>query len=93
MTRIVREVIDLNRYIDAHSTDGCHWHTSCITCPFDECRIDIPLRKPRAVAVRERYESIAEFARSNPDLSMKAIAGVFGVSDRTVYRALDTVGS
>ena len=67
---------------------GCEVNVSCLTCPLPQCRYDDPawyLRYRRANRDRRIY---AECARG---LTVFEAAAVFGVSPRTVHRALQRV--
>ena len=63
--------------------DGCDLHPSCLTCPLPVCRYDIPGGK-RAVLNLYRNEQIARLRR---DYTVPVVAGLMGVSARTVVRA------
>ena len=63
--------------------DGCDLHPSCLSCPFVRCRYDIPGGK-RAVLNLYRNERIAALRR---DYTVPVVAGLMGVSRRTVVRA------
>lgn len=69
------------RWVD----DGCEVSPSCLSCPLERCRYDVPgglaavAREARAGTIRELY------AAGEP---VGAIAARFGISKRTVFRAL-----
>ena len=62
--------------------DGCDLHPSCLSCPFVRCRYDIPGGK-RAVLNLYRDQMIATLRR---DYTVPVVAGLMGVSRRTVVR-------
>ncbi len=63
--------------------DGCDLHPSCLSCPFVRCRYDIPGGR-RAVLNLYRNERIARLRRS---YTVPVVAGLMGVSNRTIVRA------
>ncbi len=63
--------------------DGCDLHPSCLSCPFVRCRYDIPGGK-RAVLNLYRDQMIATLRRS---YTVPVVAGLLGVSARTIVRA------
>ena len=93
MTRIIREVIDLDEYIARGGDHGCHHHPRCATCPFTECQIDNPIpieitEDTRWNSRRERDREITEMRQQNPEVTIAEIADRFDLSHRTVYRVL-----
>ena len=66
--------------------EGCDLFVSCLTCPLPRCRYDEP-GGVRAMLNRERDHQIRAL-REDPSLSVDDIADRFGVSRRTVFRAL-----
>lgn len=66
--------------------EGCDLFVSCLTCPLPRCRYDEP-GGVRAMLNRERDHQIRAL-REDPTLSVDDIADRFGVSRRTVFRAL-----
>ena len=63
--------------------DGCDLHPRCLTCPLPVCRYDIPGGK-RAVLNLYRDQTIARLRRI---YAVPVVAGLMGVSARTVVRA------
>ena len=66
--------------------DGCEVSPSCLRCPLPQCKHDAPgwyLRERRA----QRDRTIRRL-RSGQGLSVTQLARRFGVSKRTVFRAL-----
>jgi hypothetical protein len=70
------------RYTDT----GCSIHPSCLTCPLVRCRYDEP-NGVRNIRGRERDSSIVQ-VRAVEGLTVRDVAARFGVSRRTVFRAL-----
>jgi hypothetical protein len=69
-----------------HYTDtGCDLHESCLTCPLVRCRYDEP-GGARRVFSEDRDRAIAGMQRQG--VPVDALAHRFGVSRRTVFRAL-----
>lgn len=68
--------------------EGCDLFVSCLTCPLPRCRYDEP-GGVRAMLNRERDHQIRAL-REDPTLSVDDIADRFGVSRRTVFRALQS---
>ncbi len=62
--------------------DGCDLHPSCLSCPLPVCRYDMPGGK-RAVLNLYRDQMIATLRR---DYTVPVVAGLLGVSARTVVR-------
>jgi len=63
---------------------GCKLHDDCLTCPFPYCIYDIKRGAIRK-ATMQRSAIIKQMAKS---CSIEDIAKQFGVSVRTVQRAL-----
>jgi hypothetical protein len=70
-----------------YKDEGCKYARSCLACPYSKCLYDGRLGKHRAMRqfrtreIKRLYKS----GRSVPELME-----IFGVSDRTVYRAIKT---
>jgi hypothetical protein len=58
--------------------NGCSFHNSCFTCPFNTCYFDLP------IVIRGRTEEaiVAVMKGANTE----DLASRFGVSKRTAYR-------
>jgi DNA-binding CsgD family transcriptional regulator len=65
---------------------GCEFYPSCLNCPLPRCVEDEPrgLQRLRMAARKKRMEELRRLGRS-----VKDIAELFGVSRRTVQRALE----
>jgi transcriptional regulator of acetoin/glycerol metabolism len=70
------------RYADT----GCTIHPSCLTCPLVRCRYDEP-GGARKILNHDRDASILR-VKYDERLTVEAVARRFGVSRRTVFRAL-----
>jgi len=61
---------------------GCELHNDCLTCSHPYCKYDIDkaalARQERALKIQELY----------PAKSVKELTQMFGVSQRTIRRAL-----
>lgn len=69
-----------------HYTDtGCDVHPSCLTCPLVRCRYDEP-GGVRKLFSEDRDRAIVRMQREGAHVEV--IARRFGVSRRTVFRAL-----
>jgi AraC-like DNA-binding protein len=65
--------------------EGCEFYPSCLNCPLPRCIEDEPGSRQR-MRKQARDDKIVELRRD--DKSIAEIAGVFGMSKRSVYRAL-----
>jgi hypothetical protein len=68
-----------------YADTGCSVHPNCLTCPLVRCRYDEP-GGARKLFSEARDRSIVGLQRQG--VSIGAIARRFGVSRRTVFRAL-----
>ncbi len=68
-----------------YTDTGCDVHPSCLTCPLVRCRYDEP-GGVRKVYSEDRDRAIVSMQREG--VPVGAIARRFGVSRRTVFRAL-----
>ena len=66
--------------------DGCELAESCLNCPFPQCVYDEPRGRQR----RQKKLRNNEIARlfSDESKEVKELATIFGVSQRTIQRAL-----
>ena len=69
---------------------GCDMAPSCLSCPFPKCLEEEPWGRQK-FSKRRRAERMAELRTEGK--SIVEIAGIFGVSPRTVGRALKAVSS
>jgi hypothetical protein len=65
---------------------GCEFSPSCLNCPLPRCVEDEP-RGQQRLRMDERKKRMMELRKIGK--SVKEIAGLFGVSTRTVQRALE----
>jgi hypothetical protein len=69
-----------------HYTDeGCELSASCLNCPLPVCVYEIPGGKQKLIKNKRSDEMVR---LRNDNRSVGEIAAVFGVSIRTVQRAL-----
>ena len=68
-----------------YADTGCEVHHSCLSCPLVRCRYDEPGGARRLLS-QGRDRQIAALQRAGEGIS--EIARQFGVSRRTVFRAL-----
>ena len=66
--------------------EGCELSPSCLNCPLPRCIEDIPRGKQRQIKEIRNLEILRLFYEEGR--SVKEIAEKFGVSERTVQRAL-----
>ena len=71
--------------------DGCDVSASCLRCPLPRCKYDVPnsARQER----RDRRDAEIMAARRREGLTALELAERFGVSERTVWRALGRQGA
>lgn len=66
----------------SYKDTGCsYWH-ACLTCPFERCRYDRPMRRLTTINVGQIFEM------HGSGMTRVNIAAATGVSKRTVYRVL-----
>jgi len=65
--------------------EGCEFYTSCLNCPLPRCVEDEP-RGQQRLRMAARKRRMVELRQGGK--SVKEIAELFGVSRRTVQRAL-----
>lgn len=70
-------------YEDRGCGNGC---VRSLECPFERCRFDDPLLWQRME--RDQRDQRIVTARAQDGLTVEALAARFGVSRRTVHRAL-----
>ena len=69
-----------------YKDEGCDLADSCLNCPYEECIYD----KPGGKRHRKKKERSAEMIRlyDEEGKEIKELAAIYGVSKRTVQRAL-----
>jgi hypothetical protein len=70
-----------------YKDEGCAYARSCLACPYSKCLYDGRLGKHRAMR-QFRTREIKRLFKSGRNV--KELMDIFGVSDRTVYRAIKT---
>jgi DNA invertase Pin-like site-specific DNA recombinase len=65
--------------------EGCEFYPSCLNCPLPRCIEDEPGGRQR-IRKQVRDDKIADLRRNGK--SITEIADIFGISKRSVYRAL-----
>jgi hypothetical protein len=65
--------------------EGCEYAESCLACPFEQCLYDEPRGRQRWLKARRNKEINRLFTGG---WEMKELALLFGVSLRTIQRAL-----
>ena len=71
----------------AYRDNGCAVSRSCLRCPLPQCKYDDPNLKRRREA-RDRRDVEILALRRRKRLTVKEVARRFGVSERTVFRAV-----
>ena len=66
--------------------NGCEFSEACLNCPFPKCIYDEPRGRQRWLKRRRDKEITNLFHREGKQI--KEVALIFGVSQRTVQRAL-----
>jgi len=70
-----------------HYTDeGCDLSASCLNCPLPVCVYEVPGGKQKLIKTKRAGEMVR--LRNDDNRSVSEIAALFGVSTRTVQRAL-----
>jgi hypothetical protein len=94
-------------WAELHPDQGCEWHPvprGCLTCPFEICRYDQDPNEKRHSESRREWKRIkARFAEmidifnydpqesSNRKAVIEIVADEFGITTRTVYKALEKI--
>jgi hypothetical protein len=72
-----------------YKDEGCELADSCLNCPFEECIYDKPGGKQRWLKKERTAEMVRLYTEEGK--GVKELAGIFGVSKRTVQRGLKKV--
>jgi len=72
-----------------YQDDGCEFASSCLNCPFPQCIYDQPWGRQRWLKKLRAGEIIRLFTVEGK--GVKELATMFGVSQRTIQRALKRV--
>jgi len=81
-----RNDYDLPPEFCRYRDDGCDLAASCLNCPFPQCIYEQPGGKQRWLKMMRNREIIRLFTKESKGI--KELALMFGVSTRTVQRAL-----
>jgi hypothetical protein len=69
--------------------EGCEFASSCLNCPFTKCIYDEPGGRQRFTKRLRNGEMVRLFKKEGK--GVRELASMFGVSQRTVQRALKGV--
>ena len=72
-----------------YQDNGCEFADSCLNCPFLKCIYDEPGGKRRYIKRRRDKEILGLFTTGGKGI--RELATMFGISQRTVQRALKRV--
>ena len=81
-----RDELDLPPEYVEYRDEGCDFAESCLNCPFSKCIYELPGGRQRWLK-RQREKDMARLFISEGK-KVKELALLFGVSQRTVQRAL-----
>ncbi|MBN1161704.1 MAG: hypothetical protein JXA17_07155 [Dehalococcoidales bacterium] len=80
-----REPRDFKPEYCNYRDEGCEYAKSCLECPFPQCIYDEPRGRQRWLK-KARDKKIRKLYRTGK--KVKELSGLFGVSPRTIQRAL-----
>ncbi|MBI4300982.1 MAG: sigma-70 region 4 domain-containing protein [Chloroflexi bacterium] len=83
-----RELVDNLPEEYPYKDEGCDLAPSCLSCPFSACRYDETNFRPSLPRLRGQEVWRLRYEQG---LSIADLAGRFGVSKRTIHRALRRV--
>ncbi len=69
-----------------YKDEGCELAESCLNCPFPSCIYDEPGGKQHLLKRQRDREIVRLFKKEGK--GVKELAAIFGISQRTVQRAL-----
>ena len=78
--------LDMQPESYAYRDNGCAVARSCLRCPLSRCKYDDPNERRREARDRRDGEMLA--VRRRERLTVPELAVRFGVSERTVFRAV-----
>ena len=78
--------LDMQPESYAYRDNGCAVARSCLRCPLPRCKYDDPNERRREARDRRDGEMLA--VRRRERLTVSELAVRFGVSERTVFRAV-----
>ncbi len=76
---------DLKPEFCHYRDEGCEYAKACLDCPFPQCLFDEPRGRQRWMKQTRDREIKRLFNAGN---KVKELAALFGVSERTIQRAL-----
>jgi len=79
---------DLKPEFCHYRDEGCEYAKACLDCPFPQCLYDEPRGRQRWMKQTRDREIKRLF---NTGKKVKELAALFGVSERTIQRALKVV--
>lgn len=83
--KVVEKVPDLKPEYCHYHDEGCRYAKACLKCPFPQCFYDEPRGRQRWLK-RARDKEIKRLHKKGR--KVKELAALFGVSQRTIQRAL-----
>ena len=83
---LMRDELDLPPEYVRYRDDGCDLADSCLNCPFSDCIYELPGGRQHWLKRQREHEMTRLFTTENK--TVRELAAVFGVSQRTVQRAL-----
>ena len=86
-----RTKLDLPPEYCQYRDEGCELAQSCLNCPFSSCIYDEPRGRQRLLKSRRDGQIVALFKSEGK--GVKELAAIFGISQRTVQRALKNYGA
>ena len=78
--------LDLPPEYCRYKDEGCELAESCLNCPFPSCIYDEPGGKQHLLKRQRDREIVRLFKKEGK--GVKELAAIFGISQRTVQRAL-----
>ena len=84
-----RTGLDLPPEYCRYRDEGCELASSCLNCPLPRCIYDQPRGRQRWLKRQRDSKIVRLFTTEGKDA--KELASMFGISQRTVQRALRTV--
>ncbi len=83
------EELDLLPEYTNYQDEGCEFSPSCLNCPLSRCIYDEPRGRQRQLKMRRDKEIARLF--HDEGKGVRELARRFGVSERTIQRALKRV--
>jgi hypothetical protein len=84
-TKNPQETLDLKPEYCHYRDEGCEYAKACLECPFPQCLFDEPRGRQRWLKHTRNKEIKRLF---NTGKRVKELAALFGLSQRTIQRAL-----